>query len=119
MAISAIMHPALFVLIVLAVGLYLFITGKVPIPFTAALICLSLYLAGIVDAKTVLKNFGSGNVMIVAGLGIVGDAMFRTGAAAQIGVILKKIAKSERILVFWLVVFSGVIFKYFIKSSVS
>lgn len=109
MAISAIMHPALFVLIVLAVGLYLFITGKVPIPFTAALICLSLYLAGIVDAKTVLKNFGSGNVMIVAGLGIVGDAMFRTGAAAQIGVILKKIAKSERILVFWLVVFSGVI----------
>ena len=47
--------------------------------------------------------------MIVAGLGIVGDAMFRTGSAAQIGVLLKKIAKSERVLVFWLVVFSGVI----------
>ncbi len=31
------------------------------------------------------------------------------GAAAQIGVLLKKIAKSERLLVFWLVVFSGVI----------
>ncbi|MBR1657250.1 MAG: SLC13/DASS family transporter [Synergistaceae bacterium] len=109
MAIASIMHPALFVLIVLIIGMYFFISGKVPIPFTAAFICLSLYLAGIIDSKTVLKNFGSGNVMIVAGLGIVGDAMFRTGAAAQIGVILKKIAKSERVLVFWLVVFSGVI----------
>lgn len=43
---------------------------------TAAFICLSLYLAGIIDSKTAQKNFGSGNVMIVAGLWIAGDAMF-------------------------------------------
>ncbi|MBR1895226.1 MAG: SLC13/DASS family transporter [Pyramidobacter sp.] len=109
MAISAIMHPALFLAIILAIGLFLFVTGKIPIPATAAFICLSLYLAGILDSKTVLKNFGSQNVMIVAGLGIVGDAMFRTGAAAQIGVFLKKMARTERALVFWLVMFSGVI----------
>ncbi|MBQ9422727.1 MAG: hypothetical protein IJU32_04025, partial [Pyramidobacter sp.] len=70
MAISAIMHPALFLAIILAIGLFLFVTGKIPIPATAAFICLSLYLAGILDSKTVLKNFGSQNVMIVAGLGI-------------------------------------------------
>ena len=109
MAIEAIMHPALFVTIILVIGLALFISGKIPIPATAAFICLSLFLAGIIDSKTVLKNFGSANAMIVAGLGIVGDAMFRTGAAAEIGVFLKKVAKSERALVFWLVVFSGII----------
>ena len=109
MAISAIMHPALFLAIILAIALVLFVTGKIPIPATAAFICLSLYLAGIIDSKTVLKNFGSQNVMIIAGLGIVGDAMFRTGAAAQIGIALKKVAKTERALVFWLVMFSGII----------
>lgn len=109
MAISAIMHPALFLAIVLIIGLILFVTGKIPIPATSAFICLSLYLGGILNAKAVLSNFGSQNAMIVAGLGIVGDAMFRTGAAAQIGVFLKKVARTERILVFWLVIFSGVI----------
>ena len=109
MAIEAIMHPALFVLIIMVIGLAMFISGKVPIPFTAAFICLSLFLGGLIDSKTVMKNFGSANVMIVAGLGIVGDAMFRTGAAAKIGIFLKKVAKSERQLVFWLVVISGVV----------
>lgn len=109
MAIEAIMHPALFVAIILATGLVLFITGKIPIPATAAFICLALFLGGVINSKEVLNNFGSANVMIVAGLGIVGDAMFRTGAAAEIGTFLKKVAKSERALVFWLVVFSGVI----------
>lgn len=109
MAISAIMNPALFLMIVLLVGLFFFATGKIPIPATSAFICLSLYLGGLISAKTVLNGFGSANVMIIAGLGIVGDAMFRTGAAADIGIFLKKLAGSERKLVFWLVVFSGII----------
>ena len=109
MAIEAIMNPALFVVIILAIALILFMTGKVPLGATALFVTLSLYLAGIIDDKTALKNFSSENVMIIAGLGIVGEAMFRTGAAAQIGILLKKVAKSERKLVFWLVVGSGVV----------
>ncbi len=109
MIIEAIMNPALFVGIVLVVALILFMTGKIPLAATAIFVDLALYLAGIIDAKTALKDFASENVMIIAGLAVVGEAMFKTGAAAQIGVALKKVAKSERVLVFWLVIGSGII----------
>ncbi len=109
MAIEAIMNPALFVVIILLIALVLFMTGIVPLGATALFVDLALYLAGIIDGKTALKNFASENVMIIAGLAIVGEAMFRTGAASKIGILLKKVAKSERILVFWLVIGSGII----------
>ena len=46
MAIEAIMNPALFVVIILAIALILFMTGKVPLGATALFVTLSLYLAG-------------------------------------------------------------------------
>lgn len=109
MIIASIMDPALFVALVLCTALFCFISGCIPLGATALFVDLALYLSGIIDAKTALKDFSSQNVMIIAGLAIVGEAMFRTGAAAQIGVFLKKVAKSERILVFWLVMGSGIL----------
>lgn len=109
MAIEAIMNPALFVGIVMVIALFFFATGKIPLAATAIFVDLALYLSGIIDSKVALKNFASENVMIIAGLAIVGEAMFKTGAAAQIGLALKKVAKSERVLVFWVVIISGVI----------
>ena len=88
MAIEAIMNPALFVVIILLIALVLFMTGIVPLGATALFVDLALYLAGIIDGKTALKNFASENVMIIAGLAIVGEAMFRTGAASKIGILL-------------------------------
>ncbi len=109
MAVEAIMNPALFVVIILAIALVFFLTGVVSLSATALFVCMSLYLGGVIDGKTALKSFASENVMIIAGLGIVGEAMFRTGAASKIGIVLRKVAKSERILVFWLVVGSGIL----------
>jgi di/tricarboxylate transporter len=103
------MDPALFVALVLCAALFCFISGCIPLGATALFVDLALYLGGIIDAKTALKDFSSQNVMIIAGLAIVGEAMFRTGAAAQVGIFLKKVAKSERILVFWLVMGSGIL----------
>lgn len=109
MAIEAIMNPALFVVLILGIALVFFLTGIVSLSATALFVCMSLYLAGVIDGKTALKSFASENVMIIAGLGIVGEAMFRTGAASKIGIVLRKVAKSERILVFWLVMGSGIL----------
>lgn len=109
MAISAFMDPALYVMIILVIALGFFMTGIIPMAATALFVDLALYLGGVIDAKVALKNFASENVMIIAGLGIVGEAMFRTGAAAEIGVLLRKVAKSERVLVFWVVIGTGIL----------
>lgn len=109
MAIEAIMNPALFVCLLMVVALILFVTEAIPISATAMLVCVALVVSGVLDSKTALKNFASENVMIIAGLGIVGEAAFKTGAAAKIGILLKKVAKTERAFVFWLTIISGII----------
>ena len=102
-------NPAFIVITVMIVALILFISGIIPIPATAAMVCIVLYVTGIIDKSTALKSFASDNVMIIACLGIIGEAAFRTGAAAKMGLVLKKFAKSERQFAFWLTVGSGIL----------
>lgn len=109
MAIETIMNPALFVCLLMVVALILFITDIIPISATAMFVCVALCVSGILDSKAALKNFASENVMIIAGLGIIGEAAFKTGAAAKIGILLKRVAKTERAFVFWLTIISGII----------
>lgn len=109
MAIESIMNPAVFVCLLMVVALILFITEVIPLSATAAFVCIALYVSGILDSKAALKNFASENVMIIAGLGIIGEAAFKTGAAAKIGILLKKVAKTERAFVFWLTILSGIV----------
>jgi len=103
------MNPALFVILVLIAALIMFMTEIIPITATALFVSLALYLGGVIDAKTALSSFAGQNVMIIAGLGIVGEALFKTGAAGRIGTLFEKVAKSERVLVFWLVMGSGIL----------
>lgn len=109
MLISSIMNPAFFVILILCVALVLFMTEAIPITATAVFVSLSLYLGGVIDAKIALKSLSGQNVMIIAALGIVGEALFKTGAAGRIGTFFESIAKSEKILVFWLVMGSGIL----------
>lgn len=109
MLIENFMDPALFVCLMMVVALILFITEAIPISATAAFVCIALYVSGILDSKAALKNFASENVMIIAGLGIIGEAAFKTGAAAKIGIVLRKVAKTERAFVFWLTIGAGII----------
>lgn len=109
MLIELFMDPALFMGLVLVGALILFITGAIPLPATAALTCTLLYVSGIIDSSTALKTFASDNVMIIAGLGIIGESAFRTGAAAKMGQALMKVAKTERAFVFWITMGAGII----------
>lgn len=100
---------SVLVLIIIAIALVLFVTELIPLPATAMLVCVSCYFTGAIDAKEAFKSFGSTNVMIIAAMAIIGEAMFRTGAAAQIGVILKKVAKTERTFIFAITIVSGIL----------
>ena len=97
------------ILIIVALGLVMFITEIIPLPATAMLISLLCYFTGAIDAKTTFKAFGSTNVMIIAAMAIIGEAMFRTGAAAQIGVVLRKVAKTERKFIFAITCVAGIL----------
>lgn len=108
-SISMLMDPAVFVILILAVALVLFMTEVIPLTATAMFVTLSLYFSGIIDVKTALKSFSDQNIMIIASLGIVGEALFKTGAAQTFGLFFERVAKSERKFVFWLVIGSGLL----------
>ncbi len=99
----------ILVLLIVALALVLFVTELIPLPATAMLICVSCYFVGAIDVKEAFSAFGSGNVMIIAAMAIIGEAMFRTGAAGQIGVVLKKVARTERSFIFAITVVSGIL----------
>lgn len=107
MLIASIMHPALFVVLVIVVALVLFVTEAIPVPATAMLVSVSLYFSGIISAKEAVSGFSSDNAMIIAGLGIIGETLYRTGAASKIGTLIERVAKTERVFVFFLVLVTG------------
>lgn len=107
--IAAVMNPAYYVFLILAVALGFFISEAIPITATALFVTLSLYFGGIINAKAALASFAGQNVMIIAGLGIVGEALLKTGAAAKMGRTFERAAKTERKFVFWLVIGSGIL----------
>ena len=103
------MSQSVLVLLIVAIALVLFVTELIPLPATAMFVCVACYFTGAISAKEAFSAFGSTNVMIIAAMAIIGEAMFRTGAAAQIGTVLKKLAKTERTFVFAITIVSGVI----------
>ena len=103
------MNQGIIILIIVLVGLILFITEKFPLPVTAMLISIACYFTGAIDAKETFKAFGSTNVMIIAAMAILGEALFRTGAAAQIGIVLRRVAKTERTFIFAITVVGGIL----------
>ena len=99
---------AVLVLLIMLVALILFVTEVVPLPVTAMSTAVAFYLIGAVDANTALKSFASGTAMIIAAMAVIGESVFKTGGAAKIGQLLVKFANgSERVLVFAIVMFSG------------
>ncbi len=103
------MRQSVLVLLIVGLALVLFVTERIPLAATAMFVCVACYFTGAISAKEAFSAFGSTNVMIIAAMAVIGEAMFRTGAAAQIGTVLKRVAKTERTFVFAITIVSGII----------
>lgn len=68
-------------LIIVGVMLVMFITQLFPLEITAMLAAFAMAFTGIIDFKTVLSEFGTSNTFCVAGMMVVGAALFETGLA--------------------------------------
>lgn len=82
-------HPLLWSQIafglILAGGLYLFISGTLRVDVTAMLILLALALTGVLDGKQALSGFASEPAIIVAAVFVISGALAATGVSERIG----------------------------------
>ena len=95
---AALQHKkAVTTLIILAVAAVLFITEVIPLAITAMSVPVALSLTGVANSKEAFAGLYDTNVIIFAGMFVVGAALFETGVAKKIGDSVVKIAGTSEI----------------------
>ncbi|NPV28031.1 MAG: SLC13/DASS family transporter [Firmicutes bacterium] len=89
------MGPAEISLIILAAVMILYITEIIPLAVTAIGSCAALVVFKVVDAKTAWSGLSDDTNLLIAGMIVVGLAMFETGLAEEIGKKIVSLAKGS------------------------
>ena len=93
------MSPAVITLLFLLFAIVMFVTEKIPLGLTSMIVCVGLAVTGVLDLKTAFSGFIDSNVILFVAMFIVGGALFETGMANEIGGIVTRFAKTERMLI--------------------
>ncbi len=72
-------------LLILAGGLYLFVSERLRVDVTAMLLLLALVLTGVLDAQQALSGFASEPAIIVAAVFVISGALAATGITERLG----------------------------------
>ena len=99
----------LFVFGLLLVTIILFVSGLSRLDVVAIMVILALILSGLLSPTAALAGFGDPVVLLIAGLFVVGEGLFRTGVAYAIGDWLMRVAgtNESRLLVLLMLVVAG------------
>lgn len=106
------MTNAIIAIIILICILVSFILNKIPIGLTALLGALAMAAFGIIPFSSVLSNFGSDTVMMVAGVTVIGNTLFETGGAQLLGKTLinvKGVGTNEKVFLIVIIVLVAII----------
>ncbi|WP_347072606.1 SLC13 family permease, partial [Intestinimonas butyriciproducens] len=93
------MDSSTIAIVITVITIVSFILEKIPLAMTAMIASLAMgILVPEMKLSDIYSGFASNNVIMVAGMCIVGDALFKTGMANKIGKALGKsaVAKNER-----------------------
>jgi len=91
------MEQSTIAILIIALTSVSFVMEKLPIAVTALLASIAMSIFGVISYTDSLSGFGSSTVMMVAGMIVIGEAVFETGLAQTIGdYILKRFGKSEK-----------------------
>ena len=101
------MSPAIITMLFLAFAIVMFVTEKIPLGLTSMIVCVGLVLTGVLDVKTAFSGFIDGNVILFVAMFIVGGALFETGMANEIGALVTRFARTERMLIVSIMVIVG------------
>jgi len=86
-----------FIFLLLAITVALFIWDRIRMDIVALSVAVTLALSGILTPAEVVSGFGMPVVVMIAGLFIVGEGLFRTGLAASAGHWLIKVGGTSEI----------------------
>jgi di/tricarboxylate transporter len=74
-----------FVYALILTAIALFFSGRVRLDLTAVFVILALAISGVVTPSEAIAGFGDPLVMMIAGLFVIGEGLYRTGVAAWVG----------------------------------
>jgi di/tricarboxylate transporter len=99
----------LIVFLLLAATIILFASELLRLDVVAILVVLVLMLSRVLSPTEALAGFGDPLVLLIAGLFVVGEALFRTGVAFRISTWVTKVAGTSetRLLVMLMLVVAG------------
>jgi len=87
----------LFVFGLLLVTVILFVSDRVRLDVVAVSVILVLMLSGVLSPGEALADFGDPVVLLIAGLFVVGEGLYRTGVAFAIGDWLIRVAGTHEL----------------------
>ncbi|HCB0955584.1 TPA: SLC13/DASS family transporter [Klebsiella pneumoniae] len=102
------MEPITITLCLLVFAIIMFVWEKVPLAVTSMVVCVALVLTGVLDLKQAFAGFIDSNVILFVAMFIVGGALFETGMAKKVGGVITHFAKTEKQLIFIIMVVVGV-----------
>lgn len=102
------MEPITITLCLLVFAIIMFVWEKVPLVVTSMVVCVALVLTGVLDLKQAFAGFIDSNVILFVAMFIVGGALFETGMANKVGGVITHFAKTEKQLIFIIMVVVGV-----------
>lgn len=106
-------------LIILAVTIILFVSGKVPLPVTAVGAALAMGLFGVIPFSSAFAGFSNDVTMMVIGSMIIGEALFETGIAQKIGsTIIHMVGRREKSFIIACVIVSVVLSAFLSNTAV-
>lgn len=99
----------IFVFSLLALTILLFIIDRIRMDIVAMMVVVTLAVSGVITPAETVSGFGQSIVVMIAGLFVVGEGLFRTGIAAAAGRWLLKLGgESEvRLLLFLIPLVAG------------
>ncbi|MEH6452114.1 MAG: SLC13 family permease [Psychromonas sp.] len=102
---------------ILALTIFLFASEWVRLDITALGVIIALALSGILTPNEALSGFGNSLVILIAGLFIVGEALFKTGVAAGAGEQIVLLAKGSKLMALVLVMLVVAFLSAFMSST--
>jgi len=101
------MNPITITLLFLVFAIVMFIWEKIPLALTAMIVAVGLALTGAITYAEAFAGFTNPTVILFAGMFVVGGALFETGMANELGNLLTKFAKTERLTVLTIMMIAG------------
>jgi di/tricarboxylate transporter len=110
-------QPSTLVFLILAATIALFVSDRLRLDLVALMSLLALALTGVVTPAEALAGFADPIVLMIAGLFVVGGALFDTGVAARIGHGLGNVAGTNPLRLTAVVMLSAAALSGFMSST--